>query len=1090
MSLTKLHLFTKDTDATATEQGFYFQKLVTLRTWLKNSIEQNSVAIYCDYEEDVFERSLREGKATFTQVKLYSDNFSFSQDEIVKCIVHFFMLYCKGDYVLDDVTFIFETNSGFKRQYKTGDPKLLQEWWENQDELSEDLLMRCRIKVKSIIDNYLAEVLAGKISSEIEEDLQEAKEIYDKLSDEVWDRFVKSIRWKFDRVSQEEAIPQLQQNLEELVTQLPLMLDPNKSSTYLAVLLSEITVRTAEKEPEDKLLTQELLDILLLNMGSEKDRWYAGLYAKWREIGKVTVFNVGQFYEIIAATRHCRWELFATDHDDLWLDLLRQFIELEDIIIPCRRKAIYEFIFLLLSPDPQTFTIKTGLEGTEHIIRYYFDNREERISFGDIEDDITFLEVVASFSHHNPGFLNTKELSLWREDIATEIEQKIAAPRNPDDLCLAYQLMGHFHFHNDPAIPFAKKIYRAVEYYRKIVAELPNVKTYSTATLSSQTTALLDLLIKTEVEIEAREMLEEFLVSIEDYAYKTGNGCETARNLVQRSASYLSKSSVKNNLAALTSLHKAKNYCNNDDCRHELIFVLINLSKVYASLGMNMAAKYYGLVAMWGCHNFGNYSIFKLLSDSYAAVFHADFTQGAWFSALDDFHNYMFARTEFNADALDLETDRVLAEVLVELSIILTTGTKIHPELQAFLQYQKQNLGWVYTRFIEEIDQSEEAKFGDAVRLKKMLERSLTMVPFSDAGPQRNIYFKTLGIEWNIRFTNSIAMNAVAEEFAALLQIILCEISLMGVDLHLVEMPITINLTKTDQYHLSLSQQMSNDEAIWDLAIPVLAETVQKNVQMHYAYLSTSIRVLLSNISLLPDEEFYTTFDTLYTKQKLGEKGLILNTYQKVYLSFVNEQQFDNSQRSAFNPVDFPDFNAAVPGLYTPTGGLSPRYSQDSTLDKIEGRYQNARKRLSVSLNIWKQDNDFKIFIDGLREAGWLDWQILLALSNFVISSKVNIVLERNPPTSKEEAQLRTKELYQQMLTQTEDQNYIPIPLEWLYSEEFSFHLNKLPVDVLDSYGLQNGMKYPNFKAVRKYLSERFKFEKVDKPEVSPLHDY
>lgn len=1089
MSLTKLHLFTKDTDATATEQGFYFQKLVTLRTWLKNSIEQNDVAIYCDYEEDIFERSFKEGKAIFTQVKLYSDNFSFSQDEIVKCIAHFFMLYCKGDYALDVVTFIFETNSGFKRQYKTEDPKLLQEWWENQDELSEDLLVRCRTKVKSIIDNYLAEVLRGNISSEMEKDLQIAKEIYDKLSDEVWDRFIKSIRWKFDRVSQEEAIPRLQQQLEELVIQLPLMLDPNKSSTYLAVLLSEITVRTAEKEPEDKLLTQELLDILLLNMGSEKDRWYAGLYAKWKEIRKVTVFNVGQFYEVIAAARHCRWELFATDHDELWLDLLRQFIELENTIIPCRRKAIYEFIFLLLSPDPQTFTIKSGLEGTEHIIRYYFDNREERISFVDIEDDITFLEVVASFSHHNPGFLDAEELSLWREAIATEIEQKIAASRNPDDLCLAYQLMGHFHFHNDPAIPIAKKIYRAVEYYRRIVAELPNVKTYSTATLNSQTSSLLDLLIKTEVEVDAREMLEEFLESIEDYAYKTGNGRETARNLVQRSASYLSKPSVKNNLAALTSLHKAKNYCNNDDCQHELIFVLINLSKVYASLGMNMAAKYYGLVAVWGCHNFGNYSILKLLSDSYAAVFHSDFAQGAWFSALDDFHNYIFVRTEFNAAALDLETDKVLAEVLVELSIILTTGTKIHPELQTFLQYQKQILGWVYTQFIEETDKSEEAKFGDAIQLKKMLERSLTMVPFSDAGPERTIYFKTLGIEWNIMFVNSIVMNAIAEEFAALLQIILCEINLMGADLHLVEMPITINLTQTDQYNQGLSQRMSHDEAIWDLAIPD-AETVQKNVQVHYAYLSTSIRVLLSNISLLPDVEFYTTFDALYTKQKLGEKGLILNTYQKVYLSFVDGQQFDNSQRSAFNPADFPDFKAAVPGLYTPTGGLSPRYSQDFALNNIEGRYHNARKRLSVSLNIWKQDKDFKKFIDSLREAGWLDWQILLALSNFVISSKVNILLQRNPPHTEDEAHLRANELYHQMRTQTEDQNYIPIPLKWLYSEEFSFHLNKLPVDVLESYSLQNGMKYPNFKAVRKYLSERFNFGKDDRPEVSPLHEY
>lgn len=53
MSITKIFLFSKDTDATATEQEFQYQKLKTLKTWLENRTNEIVDVIYCDYEEDI-----------------------------------------------------------------------------------------------------------------------------------------------------------------------------------------------------------------------------------------------------------------------------------------------------------------------------------------------------------------------------------------------------------------------------------------------------------------------------------------------------------------------------------------------------------------------------------------------------------------------------------------------------------------------------------------------------------------------------------------------------------------------------------------------------------------------------------------------------------------------------------------------------------------------------------------------------------------------------------------------------------------------------------------------------------------------------
>ncbi len=70
MSITKLFLFTKDTDASATEQGFLYQKLKTLKTWVENRVNEVDDVIYCDYEDDIFERNIEQGKSKFRQVKL------------------------------------------------------------------------------------------------------------------------------------------------------------------------------------------------------------------------------------------------------------------------------------------------------------------------------------------------------------------------------------------------------------------------------------------------------------------------------------------------------------------------------------------------------------------------------------------------------------------------------------------------------------------------------------------------------------------------------------------------------------------------------------------------------------------------------------------------------------------------------------------------------------------------------------------------------------------------------------------------------------------------------------------------------------
>ncbi|MFN0081926.1 MAG: dsDNA nuclease domain-containing protein, partial [Ferruginibacter sp.] len=112
MPLSKLSIFSKDTDANAVLKGYEYQKLKTLETWLQNKINNRDEIIFCEYEDDIFQRNLNVGTSKFTQVKLYtSKNFSFNSEEIKKSIANFFMIFVQGEYSFDDVEFIFETNT-------------------------------------------------------------------------------------------------------------------------------------------------------------------------------------------------------------------------------------------------------------------------------------------------------------------------------------------------------------------------------------------------------------------------------------------------------------------------------------------------------------------------------------------------------------------------------------------------------------------------------------------------------------------------------------------------------------------------------------------------------------------------------------------------------------------------------------------------------------------------------------------------------------------------------------------------------------------------------------------------------------------
>jgi len=268
----KLFLFSKNTDAFAAQRGYNYQTIKTLETWVENYIEGKKDEIYYEFEEDIFQKDNLKKELKFRQIKLYASGFSFSSEEIKKSIGHFFTLHAKLDYKDFAKQFIFETNSNINKKYKYNDAELLREWFENQDNLDAEKLIRFADKIKKIVREYID---AQSIGTKDKTKLETPIEYFNSLDDKYWMDFTRMIKWRFLSVSADAEFEAVKSRIQEKIIRLPFPAQQNGAATFFSVMLEKVFMVVSEKDSEGRKLNAEILEDTMLNIGSTEDKCYA-----------------------------------------------------------------------------------------------------------------------------------------------------------------------------------------------------------------------------------------------------------------------------------------------------------------------------------------------------------------------------------------------------------------------------------------------------------------------------------------------------------------------------------------------------------------------------------------------------------------------------------------------------------------------------------------------------------------------------------------------------------------------------------------------------------------------------------------------
>lgn len=877
MGIHKLHIFAKNRDAIATQKGYTFQQLKTIEDWIENRITGKQDVIYCEYEDDIHAQNNEEGKQEFSQIKLYSTKFSFTSESITTAIAHFFMLYVKGEYKFDKTTFHFETNTSVAREYEDNNAKLLKEWHDHQETIQPELMDRIRPVVKAILNDYITAVSKEfEKNEEMKADATAAKKLFEGLKDEDIDEFIKCIKWKFDGIDPNTAVEHLVASIKDKIPMIPLPLDEQKTDIYAALLIAEVGNRSIQDNPEDRKLTNELLDAVLLNAGKENDKWYAGIIQLARKIEKIDSFYPGEFQTTISGAGYCRWKQLDHSHCDVWLKLLRHYFELPGTPIVNKRRAVYEYLLLKIGHDfmhpPHTSPIVDDIP----LIDFYFDNWAHRISDLSIENDIVLLQLVKAQVLIYGLDIKVEDLSKWYLSMDRYLKDAITKEKRVDIICELLELQGQLAGLSDLKDPVAA-FKASYEYYKQIPALLPETHTYSLARLYNVTKTMAKMVTKVGHRPELLDLLDTFMDQISDYAAKTGQRHIAAHEMVERAKLHLEHHDTANYLKALDLLHKAKLLWKLEYTKDGYILSMLRIAQVYKALGMCYASKYYAMCAFWVTWHSTDPSLYKRLPQAMGQIQNADYLAGAWVSAIEDFNQYLFTKREFDERGFDISDDMAFAASVFSMAAIFQAIPHIYPEMNSHIDDLKKKYGFVWTEQIEPTIQELNGKITSTENLKEILKHNLFDRPLSDIGENRTIQFTALNNTWKITFKNNTVMTVVGEAFASSIQIFLCEIMGKHEAIFAKQESITIALASGhfDKEHLGGNS--------WNITIPAFNGNEQDEVRQHTLYIGSLIAAILQNLTVLSKTDFTKFYiSELLDKKGLGDKVFEGGLYQRI----------------------------------------------------------------------------------------------------------------------------------------------------------------------------------------------------------------
>ena len=187
---------------------------------------------------------------------------------------------------------------------------------------------------------------------------------------------------------------------------------------------------------------------------------------------------------------------------------------------------------------------------------------------------------------------------------------------------------------------------------------------------------------------------------------------------------------------------------------------------------------------------------------------------------------------------------------------------------------------------------------------------------------------------------------------------------------------------------------------------------------------------ILFKCSVLPDSELKKKLATA-VRDELFNKVFMVRPYWELFLEFTSKADFDNRRK---DPIGIFDRKTSPQRESKEIGWIdSPGYgyTKKKSHGFIKNRYRRAIAPIRKTLLRLRASPNFNNWISKMRTEGYLDWQILLIISNQVMNYRVHLT----EPTFHPE---RSKDLSIEFMNREELDTDPYFPEESLYDPQYS----------------------------------------------------
>ncbi|MGV9764970.1 hypothetical protein [Micromonospora tulbaghiae] len=432
-------------------------------------------------------------------------------------------------------------------------------------------------------------------------------------------------------------------------------------------------------------------------------------------------------------------------------------------------------------------------------------------------------------------------------------------------------------------------------------------------------------------------------------------------------------------LDGLRHLHRARLSLVHGEAGARLVEATLATAEAYQRLRLYAAAKYYGLVAA-ALTQRDNPDLYPQGLFKAAA---ADYHQANWVSSTQLTRTALTAHGLLAEQAFDFERHPWLAAALFELANTRALANKLGAPYTDLVDEAIADAGvsGLIDSFVEGLSRSGPPWWQrmDAEQHVAHAAKQLGDPPFADAGPHRRIRFQCLGVIWTVEFDNREPDVAVGERFAATLQITLAHLASADPALLPTRVRVFVTAGAPDSDLATEQVDGTPTETCFRCTLAVIDHRGPEVFNAVAQQTLAAVTTVIVTVSALPDDRWKVLLDQVF------EQGLpSITTFAMPYdVAFHGATRNHRLHLSLDDPQPFTSDIAtcpdAGPGLDFPdTPG--PGYAPSHSYEEVRFRYEDIPRRMRPTLAALRQSPAFADTVAALRDRGWLDWHILLAV--------------------------------------------------------------------------------------------------------------